>query len=328
VVQVRGAAGGGSLIGSAALRASAERTADPCVPQGKRRRAILIAFARGSGWYAAVHAEHRDTNRRNWNERALIHARSRMYDLDGFVADPGKIWLHPAEPLELGSVAGKTLCHLQCHLGVETLSWLRLGARRVVGLDFAPAAVAAARELAERTGLSERASFVEADVYDALEALDGQHPFDVVYVSLGAICWLPDIRRWARLIASLLAPGSLLFVREVHPVLQTLLEQDGRLWVTYPYFERVEPLRFDDGTTYTEGRPELVNKSSYEWNHGIAEMLSALLEVGFTIELFHEHREAEFQAFPSMSQGADGYYRLPEPERERVPLVFSLRARR
>jgi SAM-dependent methyltransferase len=275
-----------------------------------------------------MHAEHRDTNLRNWNERALIHARSKMYDLDGFVADPGKLWLHPAEPVELGSVVGKTLCHLQCHLGVETLSWLRLGARRVVGLDFAPAAVAAARELAERTGLSDRARFVEADVYAALTALDGELPFEVVYVSLGAICWLPDIRRWASLIASLLAPGGLLFLREVHPMLQTLLEQDERLWVAYPYFERVEPLRFDDGTTYTEGRPALVNTSSYEWNHGIAEVLSALLEVGFSIELFHEHREAEFQAFPSMVQGADGYFRLPEPMSERVPLVFSLRARR
>jgi SAM-dependent methyltransferase len=274
-----------------------------------------------------MHAEHRDTNRRNWNERALIHARSKLYDLDGFVADPGKLWLHPAEPVELGSVVGKTLCHLQCHLGVETLSWLRLGARRVVGLDFAPAAIAAASELAERTGLSGRARFVEADVYDALAALEGQFPFDVVYVSLGAICWLPDIRRWARLIASLLTPGGLLYLREVHPVLQTLEEQEERLWVAYPYFERAEPLRFDDGTTYTEGRPELVNKAIYEWSHGIGEILSALLEVGFTLELFHEHREAEFQAFPSMSQGADGYFRLPEPMRERVPLVFSLRAR-
>ena len=272
--------------------------------------------------------EHRDANRRNWDERARVHARSEYYDLDGFAKDTRRTWLHPIEPLELGDVTGKSLCHLQCHLGVETLSWARLGAARVVGLDFSPDAVASARSLADRCGLADRARFVEADVHDAVDALEGESPFDVVYVSLGAICWIPSITRWAGIARALLRPGGVLYVREMHPMLNAVYEREGQLVVTEPYFERTEPLRSDDGETYTEGRPKLENATSYEWSYGLGEIVTALLDVGMTIELLHEHRDAECQPLASMVEGPAGRWRLPPETADRLPLTFSLRARR
>lgn len=271
--------------------------------------------------------EHLDTNRRNWNERARIHARSKFYDLDGFVEGRRHTWLHPAEPRELGPIAGRSLCHLQCHLGVETLSWARLGAARVVGLDFSSEAIATARSLAERCELTDRARFVESDVHDAERALAGEAPFDVVYVSLGAICWLPSVARWARIVRSLLRPGGVLYVREVHPMLATVFERDGKLVVEAPYFERTEPTRWDDGLTYTEGRPRVENATYFEWAHGLGEIVQAILDTGLSLELLHEHRDAEFQPLESMRREDDGLWRLPEAWRDRVPLTFTLRAR-
>ena len=277
---------------------------------------------------ARMRDEHRDTNRKNWDERARVHAKSEMYDLEGFVAEPDRIWLHPTEAGELGGVRGKSVCQLQCHLGIETLSWARLGAARVVGLDFSLDAIEIARSLAARTGLGERATFVVSDVHDAPAALRDHAPFDVVYVSVGAICWLPSITRWASIVAELLAPGGVLYVREVHPMVNALYEKDGAIVADQPYFELPEPARWDDGETYTEGRPKLENKTCFEWSHGLGEIVQALLDRGLALELLHEHRDAEFQPFPSMVKEADGLWRLPVATRDRVPLTFSLRARK
>lgn len=272
--------------------------------------------------------EHREANRANWNDRARIHSRSKFYDVDGFVRGDRKMWLHPLEVIEMGDVTGKSLCHLQCHLGIETISWARLGAARVVGLDFSGDALATARSIAERTGLSDRARFVEADVHDAALALAGEAPFDVVYVSLGAICWLPSITRWAEIVAALLRPGGQLYVREVHPMLNAVYEKDGALLVDAPYFERPEPTRWDDGVTYTEGRPKVEHTTTYEWSHGLGEIVSALLHAGLTLELLHEQKDAEFQPLASMVETSPGLWQLPPETRDRVPLTFSLRARK
>jgi SAM-dependent methyltransferase len=272
--------------------------------------------------------EHRRANLRNWNERAGIHARSKMYDLEGFVAAPDKLWLHPTEPAELGDVRGRTLCQLQCHLGIETLSWARLGASRVVGLDFSADALAGARELATRCGLSERARFIESDVYDGVAALAADAPFDIVYVSVGAICWLPNIAGWAAVVAALLKKGGVLYMREVHPMLNAISELAGQLIVDAPYFERTEPSSWDLAETYTEDSPKLQNVKCYEWSHGLGEIIQALLDQGLTLELLHEHRDVEFKPFPMMEEGEDGLFRLPIEARGRVPLAYSLRARK
>ncbi len=190
--------------------------------------------------------DHRETNRRNWDERAGVHAGSEFYDLEGFSAGRRQLWLHPSEPQELGDVRGKSLCHLQCHLGVETLSWARLGASRVVGLDFSGKAIATASSLAVRCALQDRARFVQADVHDAIQVLEGLAPFDIVYVSVGAICWLPLIRQWASIVRSLLVPGGVLYMREAHPMLMSTAEYEGRLVLYWPYFETNDPLRWDN----------------------------------------------------------------------------------
>ncbi|MET0386391.1 MAG: class I SAM-dependent methyltransferase [Polyangiales bacterium] len=272
--------------------------------------------------------DHLHANLRNWNERASIHARSNMYDLEGFVADPSRLWLHPSERGELGDVQGRTLCQLQCHLGLETLSWARLGASRTVGLDFSGNALDIARGVAQRCGLSERVSFVESDVYEAPQALAAHAPFDIVYVSVGAICWLPSITRWAAVVSSLLKPGGTFYMREVHPMLAALSERDGKLVIDGPYFERAEPVNWNTEISYTDGSPKLQHAACYEWAHGIGEVVQALLDAGLTLELLQEQRDVEFPALPMMIEDPEFTYRLPPALRDNVPLTYSLRARK
>jgi SAM-dependent methyltransferase len=272
-------------------------------------------------------AEYLRVNRENWNERATLHARTKFYDLDGFVAAT-RTGLHPTEPAEMGAVQGKSLVQLQCHLGIETLAWARLGATRVVGLDFSDTALEHARSLAQRCGLEDRAQFVLADVHDAANALRDHAPFDLVYVSVGALLWLPSVRRWAEICASLLSAGGTLYVREAHPMTLTLSEANGELIVKSPYFEREEPSRWNDERDYADPDARLTHPVSYEWNRGIGEIVQALIDAGFAIERLHEHRDAEWQAFSHMTRNEHGLYELPENQRDNLPLTFSLRARK
>ena len=154
----------------------------------------------------AVRDEWSALNRACWDERVLIHVRSAFYDVDGFLA--GATTLRPFELEEVGSVEGLDLVHLQCHFGLDTLSWAREGAR-VTGLDFSAPAVEAARELTARAGL--RAEWIAADLYDAPAALDGR-TYDVAYTGLGALNWLPDLPGWAAVVAGLVRPGGILYL--------------------------------------------------------------------------------------------------------------------
>jgi SAM-dependent methyltransferase len=165
----------------------------------------------------------RELNRANWDDRVPVHLASSFYDIDGFLA--GADALLPFEGEEVGDVAGKHLVHLQCHIGLDTLSWARRGAV-VSGLDFSSAAVKAARSLATSVGIP--ASFVEADVYDAVAAFGGQR-FDIVYTGIGALVWLPSVTRWASVVASLLAPGGFLYLVEGHPFAQILDDSSGSM---------------------------------------------------------------------------------------------------
>ena len=194
-------------------------------------------------------------NRASWDERVPAHLASPEYSVARFYADPRFLSgvVRFDAPL-LGSVTGLRGMHLQCHIGTDTVSLARLGAS-MTGVDFSWPAIAAARELAAGTGAD--ASFVQSDVYGAADAV-GDGGFDFVYTGIGALCWLPDIRRWARVVAALLRPGGRLFIREGHPMLWTLAEpgDDGLLVVRYPYFEQAEPQVWDEGGTYvTTTRP-------------------------------------------------------------------------
>ena len=262
-----------------------------------------------------------ETNRQNWDERVAIHLRDSgaIYPIEAFRA--GGDTLMPIEASEIGDVSGKRIAHLQCHFGLDSLSLARRGAD-VTGLDFSPSAIEAAKTLSAETGIA--ATFVEGDVYKARAVLSGD--FDMVYVTWGTIIWLPDIRGWAQVVASLLAPGGRLYLAEGHPFLRQLEEEDGRLVVTYDWrTETDKPLAFDEAETYAGDGTELSAKRSYEWIHSLSDVVSSVIDAGLTLEFLHEHDALPWPHVPMMKQGEDGLYRFPEGV-VAPPLTFSLSA--
>lgn len=260
-------------------------------------------------------------NRRLWDARTPVHLRSAYYDVEGFRS--GRSSLHDLEVDEVGDVAGRTLLHLQCHFGLDTLSWARLGAR-VTGVDFSSVAVTEARKLAAELGVE--ACFVESDIYGLPDILTGT--FDVVFTSYGALEWLPDITRWAQVACSFVRPGGLLYVAELHPTAMILSDEPGvrQLRIGYPYWSAGEPLRFEEEGTYADYDAPL-KLPEYVWNHGLGEIVSGIVEAGLVLEFLHEHDRTVYQQLPFMQKGADGWWRLP-PTMPALPLLFSLRARR
>ena len=223
----------------------------------------------------------------------------------------------------LGDVAGLRLLHLQCHFGLDTLAWARAGAH-VTGLDFSPAAIDAAREIALRAGLSDRSEFVCSDVYDATTALD-HATFDVVYVSLGALCWLPNIDRWAAQVGALVAPDGRLYLHDTHPLAWALAD-DG-LVVKHAYFEQAVPFVGDSDETYTDADRPLVHRRTYEWNHGIGEIVMALIRHGLRLDRLVEHDWTVWPRFAWLVPNDDGTWTAPLGM-PRIPLTFSLLASR
>ncbi|MBX9713435.1 MAG: class I SAM-dependent methyltransferase [Pseudomonadaceae bacterium] len=263
-------------------------------------------------------------NKANWDERAPLHAASAGYETQALVDDPA----HLSEVVRfdlplLGDISGAKGVHLQCHIGTDTLSLARLGAH-MTGLDFSPASIAQARLLAERAGA--RLAFVEADVYEAAEVLP-RESFDLVYTSIGALNWLPSIERWANAVASLLKPGGRLFIREGHPVLFSLNEdRQDALVIEHPYFEQETPQVWEDDSSYVETDARLTATITHEWNHGMGEIISALLSHGMQITGLVEHDSIPWEALPGqMSCGEDGEWRL-DRDRWRMPLSYTLQA--
>jgi 2-polyprenyl-3-methyl-5-hydroxy-6-metoxy-1,4-benzoquinol methylase len=263
-------------------------------------------------------------NKANWNERAALHAASPGYQTQLFIASPA----HLSEVVRfdlprLGDISGLRAVHLQCHIGTDTLSLARLGAQ-MSGLDFSPASLERARQLANACNAT--IQFVEASVYDAAEVL-GAHSFDLVYTGIGALNWLPQIDNWGRNVAALLKPGGRLFLREMHPVLMSLDEgcQDA-LQIAYPYFEHSEPIIWDDEKTYVQTDSVLTATTTHEWNHGLGEIITALLSHGMRLIALEEHTSLPWEALPGqMSLGEDGEWRL-NSQPERLPLSYTLQA--
>jgi 2-polyprenyl-3-methyl-5-hydroxy-6-metoxy-1,4-benzoquinol methylase len=260
----------------------------------------------------------RIANRARWDEAAPLHARSALYDLDGFRG--GRDDIRPFEHDELGPVSGLELLHLQCHLGTDTLSWARHGAR-VSGLDFSSNSVQIARGLAVDCGLD--GEFWCADVYDAVDAVEGR-TFDVVYTGIGALGWLPDLGRWARVVAALLRPGGVLYLVEIHPLVIGVVG-DGRT-LTQDVFDASFTAWDEKGGTYAAPDAMLKHNVSYERVHTISEVITAVLDAGLTLELFHEQSYTN-APWPWAERGDDGYYRLPDGW-PRFPLTYSLKARK
>jgi SAM-dependent methyltransferase len=268
-----------------------------------------------------------EVNRLQWDERAPAHANSPDYHVTNFAQDPVFLsYVVQFDLPRLGDIAGARGVHLQCHIGTDTTSLARLGAH-MTGLDFSPAALTEARRIAALAGAD--VEFVEADVYDAVSVL-GEGRFDLVYTGVGALCWLPDVRRWACTVADLLRPGGRLFIREFHPMLWSLDDErdDDLLVVKYPYFETPEPDVFEDEETYVETDSTFSHNTTHTWNHGLSEIIGALLEAGMELTAFEEHRSAPSEMLPGqMVRDEHEEWHLRERP-ERVPLAYTLQARK
>lgn len=267
-----------------------------------------------------------EVNLANWNSRVAIHEQG--YGLERFAEDPAYLSHVVRFDLpRLGSIAGLDGVHLQCHIGTDACSLARLGAR-MCGLDFSAPALREARRLASLAGVD--VAFHESDVYAAPDVL-GRGRFDLVFTGIGALCWLPDIRRWAQVVADLLRPGGRLFLREGHPMLWSIEDarSDGLLVVGYPYFEQVEPFVWDEGGTYVATDATFQHNVTHEWNHGIGEIVSALLAAGLELTMLEEHTSVPWEALPGQMErsGPHGEWCLREAP-ERLPLTYTLQARR
>jgi SAM-dependent methyltransferase len=256
--------------------------------------------------------DYRDINRANWDERAPAHATSPDYNVQRFVDDPSFIGdvVRFDRPM-LGDLSGVRGVHLQCHIGTDSVGLSRLGAR-MTGLDFSPASIEQARALVARSG--DDVTFVESDVYDAESALGGEQ-FDLVFTGIGALCWLPNISRWADTVGALLKPGGRLFIREGHPMLWSLADErpDDLLVVDYPYFERDEPIMWEDGGTYVETDAVFTSNTTHSWNHGLGEILTAVMARGMRITGLVEHDSVPWEALPGqMTKDDRGEWRLTD----------------
>lgn len=272
-------------------------------------------------------ADAMEANRRNWNARVPVHTGPDGYDLDFMVEDADAICEVVAFDVDrLGDLTGLDAVHLQCHIGPDTISLARLGAN-VTGLDLAEDAIAAARDLAERCDADVR--FVEANVYDAVEALGAT--YDLVYTGIGALNWLPDISRWAEIVAALLRPGGRLHLFEGHPVGWCISDDSSAddIRLEYPYFRPDQPLRFEETTSYL-GSGTVAEPVSYEWSHPLSEVIQGVLDAGLELTRFEEHRVVPWRQFPWFEHlpGTYDWSRLPEAQRDIVPLTYTLQARK
>ncbi len=268
----------------------------------------------------APHEPAERMNRKRWDELAPVHVRA--YREVALLREGAEI-LDEIELRELGDVHGRSLLHLQCHIGTDSLAWARRGAI-VTGLDFSAVSIACAERLKHELGI--HATFVEANVYDACAAVSG--PFDIVYTSKGVLCWLRDLKRWARIIAELLAPGGTFYLMESHPLLNALEEiRPGGLSFEHRYFHHDEPTVWDDAEgDYAD--PSYVSQiPSHEWEWSVSDIVEAILGAGLRLELLREYDRLFFRRYPSMTTDDGRWYRLPRIA-NRLPLLLTLRARK
>ena len=261
-------------------------------------------------------------NRELWDELTAIHIESQFYDVPGFKA--GKLSLNSIEREEVGDVVGKSLLHLQCHFGLDTLSWARLGAQ-VTGVDFSSKAIYFAQTLACETGLFE-AKFFCAEIGAIDQVLPHNSVYDIVFTSYGVLSWLPDLSRWVESFFRVLKPGGIFYIVDYHPLL-TIFDSNRsaqELKVLRPYFYSLAPTVTDPDSSYAD-RSACVKNAAFEWNHTMGELVTALVSAGLEIEFLHEFPVCNYQCFPFMVQDSDGLWRC---EGDVIPLMFSIKAKR
>ncbi|ORW85204.1 methyltransferase type 12 [Mycobacterium sp. IEC1808] len=265
-----------------------------------------------------------DANRRNWDARAPIHAASRFYGIGH--RDPVS-WFAAFEWRDLGPLPGREIAHLQCHLGAETMAFALKGAARATGLDFSSVSVREARRVARAAGLA--IDYVCADVYDAVDAL-GAHRFDIVYTGKGAVCYLPDLTRWAETVFRLLVPGGFLYLVEFHPLLNALgptptpgVSDD--LTIRHDYLGGGGAVERDGSHSYTDGPALAGDTLHFEWPHGLGEVVTAVAAAGLSVERLIETRQLPWPRWSDMVRTHEGWWALPADE-PRFPLMYALKA--
>jgi SAM-dependent methyltransferase len=266
-------------------------------------------------------------NRKLWDAWTALHTTGSFYDVDRFRRDPKDNRIHPWEREEVGDVAGKTLLHLQCHFGLDSLSWARLGAR-VTGVDFSEPAVLFARELAAETGLAGVSRFVVSNIYDLPGPLEGE-TFDIVYTSRGATGWLPDMARWAEIAASFVRPGGIFYMHEGHPMLWVVAEEQrssNGLRLEYDYWSG-EVITLPVQGSYADPAAKVDAEWEHGWNHSLGETVTALARNGLRVELLDEKRTVGWPV-EWLVKLESGEYGFPPGQAGTMPLMFSLRARK
>ena len=264
-----------------------------------------------------------EANRELWDAWTEINAASDFYDVASFKSGEDGIRLSDYERAEVGPVENRSLLHLQCHFGLDTLSWARLGAR-VTGADFSPAGIAAAQALADELAIP--ATFVLSNLYRLPEVLEGQ--FDIVYTSRGVLGWLPDIAGWARIAAHFVRPGGFLDVTEIHPVAQVFESEGvrpGELRLAYPYWTHGQPISAEVKGSYADPSAPTDGLVEHGWDHSLGEIVTSLIEAGLRLEFLHEFDFVEWPV-EFLVKGKDGRYRLPPGAKGELPLFFSLKA--
>ncbi|MFK7833107.1 MAG: class I SAM-dependent methyltransferase [Winogradskyella sp.] len=255
-----------------------------------------------------------DVNKATWNKKVAIHAQSDMYNMNAF--KKGKTSLMPYELKALDNVKDKSLLHLQCHFGQDTLSWSRKGAT-CVGVDLSDEGITLARQLNEELNLD--ADFVCCNVLDTSKYVS--KTFDIVYTSYGVIGWLPDLKPWAKMITERLNVGGIFYIVEFHPILWMFDYVDGESKMKYHY-NRKEAIYEEYEGTYADQSSKMVSKE-YGWNHGLSEVVNALIEAGLQIEYLNEYDESPYDVFPDLIKTESGMYKM---KNQLYPMIFELKA--
>lgn len=257
-----------------------------------------------------------ETNKDTWNQKVTIHKESDFYDVEAFLK--GETTLNQIEIEELGAVKGKDLLHLQCHFGLDTLSFDRLGAR-CTGIDLSDEGIKEAQRLNKEIGGNSK--FIATNVYDVSKNVPGD--FDVVFTSYGVVGWLPDLDIWANIIAEKLRPGGVFYMAEFHPIVWMFEYLESPIKMKYPYLKGDVIYEEYEGT-YGDNDSKMVSKE-YGWNHGLGEVVTALTNAGLQIDFLHEHEESPYDCLPDMVQTENGGYVLKD-YKGLFPMIYSIKA--
>ncbi|MBT8376526.1 MAG: class I SAM-dependent methyltransferase [Bacteroidia bacterium] len=255
-----------------------------------------------------------EKNKATWNKKVAVHAKSDMYDMEAFLK--GKSSLMPYELKALGDVKGKSLLHLQCHFGQDTLSWSRMGAQ-CTGVDISDEGISLAHELNEKLNLN--AKFVCCNVLDTSEIIS--ETFDIVFTSYGTIGWLPDLQPWAKMISERLNPGGVFYIVEFHPIAWMFDYTEGKPKMTYAY-DRDEVIYEEYEGTYADLDARITSEE-YGWNHGLGKVVSALTSNGLRIDYLNEYDENPYDVFPDLEKTTSGMYKT---KHQLYPLIFEIKA--